>query len=405
MKGRSDGNGWPSPLPAQEAQGTPGEFAGLLAQQLAAGKESDSAAPGDIPLPAWPVETQSDLEELPEEAPFAPVAPWASEQPVPALESVLAPVQPAGGAPALPESGPQGEAVPQPVEAPAPQVELPQPVEGQALDAPGGVVVPAEGEPSPAPVDATLQALMARLNAAGAKPAAEARPSTLRTRDAGAAEDSEPLVLEEAGATAETPSLTELAETLEAALGDAKDGEASHKEQGQNDSLPEVRLETRPQSNLRVTAVETRPVSAEHIDLGHQEAVLGQIQARIQPGMQRATLRLNPEELGRVSIDLQVEKGEVRAELRVESKEALSILQRHLPELREMFAQAELELTELNLSLGSGEQSHDWQEQLFEQNTRRSAPIGRAAEQPILPASRDSWQTLSLGSDSLDLLA
>ncbi|MEZ6020243.1 MAG: flagellar hook-length control protein FliK [Planctomycetota bacterium] len=164
-----------------------------------------------------------------------------------------------------------------------------------------------------------------------------------------------------------------------------------------------MRLETRPQSNLRVTAVETRPVSAEHIDLGHQEAVLGQIQARIQPGMQRATLRLNPEELGRVSIDLQVEKGEVRAELRVESKEALSILQRHLPELREMFAQAELELTELNLSLGSGEQSHDWQEQLFEQNTRAAhRPGGGTA---ILPASRDSWQTLSLGSDSLDLLA
>ncbi len=159
----------------------------------------------------------------------------------------------------------------------------------------------------------------------------------------------------------------------------------------------------------KAQAVASTPNLTSAGDMVRSEAVLSQVNAKIQPGLQRASLRLNPEELGRVGIEMTVDKGEVRAEMRVESKEALQILQRHLPELRAMFAQANLELTELNFLLQDEAGQFDWDGQDTDpgqqQSNKGSGSASKNTNQTNPDGQEAEWTTLSLGQGNLDLLA
>ncbi len=82
------------------------------------------------------------------------------------------------------------------------------------------------------------------------------------------------------------------------------------------------------------------------------ERILEQVRVQIRPEMREAVVELRPRELGRIEIQLSVRNGKVRASVRAERPEALSVLQNHLPELRAMFESAGLEAHTLELGLG-----------------------------------------------------
>jgi flagellar hook-length control protein FliK len=86
--------------------------------------------------------------------------------------------------------------------------------------------------------------------------------------------------------------------------------------------------------------------------LERAERILEQVRLQIRPELREAQIDLRPRELGRVAIHLAVRDGRVRASLRAERAEALSVLEDHLPELRAMFESAGLEPLSLELGLG-----------------------------------------------------
>ena len=173
-------------------------------------------------------------------------------------------------------------------------------------------------------------------------------------------------------------------------------------------------LEVRPnmtgaESALKVDALAGADTSLRTPDMARHEAVMAQIQAKLQPGLQKATIRLNPEELGQVKIEVTVEKGEVRADLRVESKEALQILQRNAPELRALFAQAEMELTELNVQLGDqgqlGEQGPDQDPNSQQESSPKSRTQSNTPQHGLHQSDAGEWTSLALPTEGLNLIA
>jgi flagellar hook-length control protein FliK len=194
----------------------------------------------------------------------------------------------------------------------------------------------------------------------------------------------EPLVKAEASAT---PS-------IDAAIKDAR--------------IESIAMDSRP--SAPTATVQATPTAAQ-TGLGSQanpaatsEAVLTQIHARIQPGMNRAVLRLSPESLGRISISVSVDAGEVRAEMRVESAESMQAIQKYIPELKAMFAQADMELSELNLQLDSDGSGFDWEE---ESPAKQQTWVGRsAAQRAKSEASQEAQPTrLAPMEGGLDLIA
>lgn len=85
-------------------------------------------------------------------------------------------------------------------------------------------------------------------------------------------------------------------------------------------------------------------------------AVLRQLRVHMNPALRSATVQLAPADLGRLSIKLRVQDGSVHAEVRAESAETLSILERHLPELQASLASHGLEAESFELMLGMGDE-------------------------------------------------
>ena len=88
------------------------------------------------------------------------------------------------------------------------------------------------------------------------------------------------------------------------------------------------------------------------------------LRLEIDPDQRHARLELEPAELGRVSVQLELRAKSVRALLRVESREALEALRNQLPELRQAFEARGLAVRELELSFdprgaASGQRSPD----------------------------------------------
>jgi hypothetical protein len=85
-------------------------------------------------------------------------------------------------------------------------------------------------------------------------------------------------------------------------------------------------------------------------------AVLRQLRVNMNPALRSATVQLAPADLGRLSIKLRVQDGRVHAEVRAETVETLSILERHIPELQASLASSGLEVEGFELSLGMGDE-------------------------------------------------
>ena len=149
-----------------------------------------------------------------------------------------------------------------------------------------------------------------------------------------------------------------------------------------NASVPELR--PNPESGPRGTE-QAPQTSADPERIARAESILNQVRLRLAPGLRSATLALHPAELGRVQVLIEVESGSVSAELRVESTEALSALERHIPELRALLSKDGQEVGTIELNLTSLDSSGDEPSQDPNHGTRGgSAPSdSKETTQPI----------------------
>ena len=116
-------------------------------------------------------------------------------------------------------------------------------------------------------------------------------------------------------------------------------------------------------------------------------AVLRQLRVNMNPALRSATVQLAPADLGRLSIKLRVQDGRVHAEVRAESAETLSILERHIPELQASLASSGLEAESFDLSLGMGDEG--------------SGASGGAAAQQQAPTPGDSSGDITIEPELL----
>ncbi len=65
----------------------------------------------------------------------------------------------------------------------------------------------------------------------------------------------------------------------------------------------------------------------------------------------RMNIKLQPEELGRIEIDLTVEHGRMKAQIVAQSQQVQEVLERHLPRLRESLEQHGIKLDQLQVSV------------------------------------------------------
>lgn len=129
-----------------------------------------------------------------------------------------------------------------------------------------------------------------------------------------------------------------------------------------------------------------------------EQEVLQQVFAQLSPrnlsGPQRLILRLNPEELGEVRLELIVDKDTVRAHLQAQSQQVQEVLEKHLPRLREAFEQQGLKLQELQVSVDSGrdgsrsffnQSQHQQQTLNFAGSGNGRRNLGGAEPEPVVP--------------------
>ena len=122
------------------------------------------------------------------------------------------------------------------------------------------------------------------------------------------------------------------------------------------------------------------------------QQVFGQLSARNLSGPQRITLRLNPEELGAVQLEMIVDKETVRAHLQAQSQQVQEVLEKYLPRLREAFEQQGFKLQELQVTVDSGRdggrgffsQSQQQQTPNFAASTASRRNLGDTVAEPLV---------------------
>jgi len=80
------------------------------------------------------------------------------------------------------------------------------------------------------------------------------------------------------------------------------------------------------------------------------------------------TLRLHPEELGQVKVELVMDKDSVRAHLHAQSQQVQEVLERHLPRLRDALEQQGLKIDQLQVSVDS---QHHGNRETFQQHEQQ----------------------------------
>jgi flagellar hook-length control protein FliK len=134
---------------------------------------------------------------------------------------------------------------------------------------------------------------------------------------------------------------------------------------------------------------------------GRAGEILRQLRVQFSPELRSATIQLSPPELGRISIRMRMERGELHTLVRAERRETLDALQRHVPELRATLEQLGIQARELDLQLG------------FEQRGARQDPeapragIHAGAGREHEPELREAQllRTLSARSGGIDTYA
>jgi hypothetical protein len=87
----------------------------------------------------------------------------------------------------------------------------------------------------------------------------------------------------------------------------------------------------------------------------------------------RITMKLYPEELGQVKLEMAVEGDRVRIQLHAQTQQVQEVLEKYLPKLRDSFEQQGLKLEDVQVSSDSPQQGGKG----FQQDSRPSAPTSR----------------------------
>lgn len=305
--------------------------------RAAAAADSTRATAGDSTERAGPPDPDIGVTSAPTE----PDAPAASATPADRLPPPAGSPQASGARAPVPGVDGQGSA---PAELPAPTVPVP------------GTAIPIAGTAVAAVLDGAQLALPASEITSGAPPAGvPALASGTAPATAGPAGSPSSL---------ELPAPPADASFLSAAIGD----DAGAGDTTSGFALPSLAADegsSRPSTGHGLTpapvsegvgdrapeALERPPTHAS--DIERAERVLQQLRLKLSPGLRRATLVLEPENLGRITIALHVRDGRLEAILRAEKVETLSVLEAHLPELRAMFEQSGIDARDIDLGLGS----------------------------------------------------
>lgn len=144
----------------------------------------------------------------------------------------------------------------------------------------------------------------------------------------------------------------------------------------------QIRSPEAPGGSRSSEAATPRPPTA---DAPLAADVLRQVRVAVDARRRSAVIRLEPRELGRLSIRLEVEDGHVRAVVRADSARTLELLERHLPELRASLGQQGLEADELDLALSPERDPRE----APSQGERQGASARHPADRDPLPEIED----------------
>lgn len=81
------------------------------------------------------------------------------------------------------------------------------------------------------------------------------------------------------------------------------------------------------------------------------DQVIGRLAVERNQDVSRMSIKLQPEELGRIEIDLTVEQGRLKAQMVAQTQQVQEVLERHLPRLREALEQHGLKLDQIQVSV------------------------------------------------------
>ena len=102
------------------------------------------------------------------------------------------------------------------------------------------------------------------------------------------------------------------------------------------------------------------------------DLVVGEINGQAQIGKQEAVLRLDPPELGKLRIDLYLDSDRLAARILTETQDARTLIEAHLPELRQALAESRVELVDVRIDTGSWTDSRGGGQQGARQETSGS---------------------------------
>lgn len=110
-----------------------------------------------------------------------------------------------------------------------------------------------------------------------------------------------------------------------------------------------------PASVSQPTTADTSALKQPFAGSGSESRILDQVVGRMaierNQDVSRMSIKLQPEELGRIEIDLTVEQGRLKAQMVAQTQQVQEVLERHLPRLREALEQHGLKLDQIQVSV------------------------------------------------------
>jgi flagellar hook-length control protein FliK len=208
-----------------------------------------------------------------------------------------------------------------------------------------------DSEPKTPLLALTLQANLAAPTAKAARPPADA-PALSATNSVASASS--------AAAQSTTDAGVEIPDELEPAqAGDAPvalPAEPAATRTAAQVAEPMLVAQAHTEPAPPVEAKTPPPAPPPPADTERAGEILRQMRVQLSPELRTATIQLSPPELGRISIRMRVERGELRAHVRAERPETLQALERHVPELKATLESLGIQAREIDLQLGFEQQ-------------------------------------------------
>jgi flagellar hook-length control protein FliK len=147
----------------------------------------------------------------------------------------------------------------------------------------------------------------------------------------------------------------------------------------------------------------TPPAPPPPADSERAGEILRQMRVQLSPELRTATIQLSPPELGRISIRMRVERGELRAHVRAERPETLQALERHVPELKATLESLGIQAREIDLQLGFEQQGT--RQQPSEPRANGASGASNESDSQVREHERRLARTLAARTGGIDTYA